>query len=75
MADNYLESQREIINSLQSALVPQIETADRAVTSNWTSRNMTEHYARLVSAFGDNTIAVTKSLSQNYPPIDNNTAS
>jgi len=61
MADNYLESQREIINSLQSALVPQIETADRAVTSNWTSpRNMNEHYARLVSAFADNTIAVTK---------------
>ena len=61
MADNYLESQREIINSLQSALVPQIEAANRAVTSNWTSpRNMTEHYARLVSAFADNTIAVTK---------------
>jgi hypothetical protein len=61
MADNYLESQREIINSLQSALVPQIETANRTVTSNWTSpRNMNEHYARLVSAFADNTIAVTK---------------
>ena len=61
MADNYLESQREIINSLQSALVPQIEAANRAVTSNWTSpRNVTEHYARLVSAFADNTIAVTK---------------
>jgi hypothetical protein len=61
MADNYLESQREIINSLQSALVPQIEAANKAVTSNWISpRNVTEHYARLVSAFADNTIAVTK---------------
>ena len=61
MADNYLESQREIINSFQSALVPQIDAANRAVTSNWTSpRNVTEHYARLVSAFADNTIAVTK---------------
>jgi hypothetical protein len=61
MADNYLESQREIINSLQSALVPQIEAANRAVTSNWTSpRHVTEQYARLVSAFADNTIAVTK---------------
>ncbi|MFL6460760.1 MAG: hypothetical protein ACJ71J_07410 [Nitrososphaeraceae archaeon] len=61
MADNYLESQREIINSFQSALVPQIEAANRAVTSNWTSpRNVNEHYARLVSAFADNTIAVTK---------------
>jgi vacuolar-type H+-ATPase subunit H len=61
IADNYLESQREIINSLQSALVPQIEAANRAVTSNWTSpRNVTEHYARLVSTFADNTIAVTR---------------
>jgi vacuolar-type H+-ATPase subunit H len=61
MTDSYLESQREIINSLQSALVPQVEIANRAVTSNWTSpRNVTEHYARLVSAFADNTIAITK---------------
>jgi hypothetical protein len=61
MADNYLESQREIVNSMQSALLPQIEVANRAVTSNWTSpRHVTEHYARLVSAFADNTIAVTK---------------
>jgi hypothetical protein len=61
MADNYLECQRELINSIQSACVPQIEAANRAVTSNWTSpRNVTEHYARLVSAFADNTIAVTK---------------
>src|SRR6476646_917829 len=61
MADNYLESQREIINSMQSALVPQVEAANRAVTSNWTTpRHVNEHYARLVSAFADNTIAVTK---------------
>jgi len=61
MADNYLECQREIINSLQSAFVPQIEAANRAVTSNWTSpRHVTDNYARLVSAFADNTIAVTK---------------
>ena len=61
MADNYLECQREIINSIQSAFVPQIEAANRAVTSNQTSpRHVTEHYARLVSAFADNTIAVTK---------------
>src|SRR5690242_13042678 len=54
MADNYLESQREIINSFQSALVPEIEAANRPDESNWTSpRNLTEHYARLVSAFAD----------------------
>jgi len=61
IADNYLESQREIINSFQSALVPQIEAANRAGLSNWTSpRNVSEQHARLVSAFADNTIAVTK---------------
>ena len=61
MADNYLESQREIINSVQSAWLPQIEAANRAVTSNWASpRHVTEHYARLVSAFADNTIPVTR---------------
>ena len=61
IADNYLESQREIINSFQSALVPEIEAANRPDKSNWTSpRNVNEHYARLVSAFADNTIAVTK---------------
>jgi hypothetical protein len=42
-------------------MVPHIETANRAVTSNWTSpRNVSEQYTRLVSAFADHTIAVTK---------------
>src|SRR6266487_2768527 len=62
IADNYLESQREIINSLQSAWVPQIEAANKAVTSSWIAspRHLADNYARLVSAFADNTIAVTK---------------
>jgi hypothetical protein len=61
IADHYLESQREIINSFQSAWLPQPETANRAVTSNWTPpKDMSEQYAKLVSAFADNTIAVTK---------------
>ena len=61
IADHYLESQREIIKSFQSAWLPQPETANRAITSNWTSpKDMSEHYTKLVSAFADNTIAVTK---------------
>src|SRR5919197_3649614 len=61
IADHYLESQREIINSFQSAWLPQPDVANRVVTSNWTSpKDMSEHYAKLVSAFADNTIAVTK---------------
>ena len=61
MADNYLEAQREIINSFQTAWVPQIENANRALWSNWMSpRQATETYARIVSSFADNTIAVTR---------------
>jgi len=61
MADNYLDAQREIINSFQTAWVPQIENANRALWSNWMSpRQATETYARIVSSFADNTIAVTR---------------
>jgi len=61
IADNYLDSQREIINSFQTAWVPQIENANRAFWSNWMSpRQATETYARMVSSFADNTIAVTR---------------
>ncbi len=61
MADNYLDSQREIINSFQTAWVPQIENANRTFWSNWMSpRQATETYARIVSSFADNTIAATR---------------
>ena len=62
IADNYLESQKEIINSLQSAWIPQIEATNRVFTSNWmvSPRHLADNYARLVSSFADNTIAVTR---------------
>jgi hypothetical protein len=61
IADNYLDSQKEIINSFQSAWIPQIENANRVFWSNWMSpRHMTETYARIVSSFADNTIAATR---------------
>ena len=62
ITDNYLESQKEIINSLQSAWVPQIEAANRVFTSNWmvSPRHLADNYARIVSSFADNTIAATK---------------
>ena len=61
IADNYLDSQKEIINSFQSAWVPQLENANRIFWSNWISpRHFTETYARIVSSFADNTIAVTR---------------
>jgi len=62
IADNYLESQKEIINSFQSSCLPQIEAANRVFTSNWivSPRHLADNYARVVSSFADNTIAVTR---------------
>jgi hypothetical protein len=61
MADNYIESQKEIINSLQSAWIPHIEKAKEAFTSNWISpRYLTEIYVNMVSSSADNMIAATR---------------
>ena len=61
ITDNYIESQWQIINSLQSAWVPQIEEANKVFTSNWISpRHLTEMYANMVSSFADNMIAATR---------------
>ena len=37
IADNSIDSQKEIINSFQSALIPQLENANRVLWSNWVS--------------------------------------
>jgi Protein of unknown function (DUF2795) len=64
IADNFLESQKEIINSLQSALRPQIEATNRVVTSGWMSpRNFIQVYTNLVSNFADNMIAGSRLLN------------
>ena len=61
IADTYVDSQKEIINSFQSAWIPQIENANRVFWSNYLSpRTITETYARMVSSFADNTIAATR---------------
>jgi hypothetical protein len=65
IADNYLESQKEIINSLQSAWVPQIEAANRAFALNWSvsPTQLSENYARIVNTLADNTVAANKLLN------------
>ena len=61
IVDNYVESQRQIINSVQSAWVPLVENAYGVFWNYWVSpRNITELYARAVSSFADNTIAATR---------------
>jgi hypothetical protein len=61
IADNYIESQREVINSVQSAWIPYIENAYGTFWNYWMSpRRMTEIYGRIVSNFADNTVAATR---------------
>jgi len=55
IAENYLESQKEVVNSMQSSWVPYIENM------YWMSpRRMTEVYARMARNFSDNAIAATR---------------
>src|SRR5919202_1119921 len=62
ITDNYLESQKEIINSLQSAWRPFVENNTfTTTTNNWMSpRYMTDLYANIVSSFANNMIAATR---------------
>ena len=58
IADSYLESQKEIINSFQSAWSPYAETLFR---TNWMSpKSITELYANLIGNFANNMIAATR---------------
>jgi hypothetical protein len=61
IVDNYLESQRQIMNSFQSAWVPLVENAYGVFWNYLTSpRSITELCARAVSSFADNTVAATR---------------
>ena len=61
IADNYLESQKEVIHSVQSLWVPYVENIQNSYWSYWTSPNRaTENYARAVSNITDSTIASTR---------------
>ena len=61
VAENYLESQKEIVNSMQSSWVPYIENMYGIYWTGWMSpRRMTEIYARMARNLTDNTIAATR---------------
>lgn len=61
VAENYLESQKEVVNSMQSSWVPYIENMYGMYWTSWMSpRRMTEIYARMARNFADNTIAATR---------------
>jgi hypothetical protein len=61
IADNFLESQKEVIHSLQSYWIPYIENIQNPYGSYWMSpRRATENYARAVSNIADSTIAASR---------------
>ncbi len=66
IADNFLESQKEIIHSLQSLWVPYIENVQNSYWSYWASpKRVTENYARAVSNLTDSTIVATRLANNN----------
>jgi hypothetical protein len=62
IAENYIDSQKEIINSFQqSTWVSQIGNAYGRFWSNWISpKKMTETYANMISHSVDNTFTATR---------------
>ena len=61
ITDDYLESQKEIINSFQSLWTPFVENIYKINYEWWISpRKMTEVYSRMVSNFADNIITSTR---------------
>ena len=61
IAENFLESQKEVIHSMQSLWVPYIENVQNSYASYWVSpQRFTENYSRAVSNITDTAIVVTR---------------
>jgi hypothetical protein len=64
IADNFLESQKQVIHSMQSLWIPYVENMQN-FWSYWTPRRATENYTRAVSNVTDSSIAATR-LANNF---------
>jgi hypothetical protein len=61
IADNFLESQKEVIRSMRTLWVPYNENVQNSYASYWVSpQSFTDNYARAVSNITDSTIAATR---------------
>jgi hypothetical protein len=62
IADNYIESQKEIISIYQSVWTPFIENANSRFWNYWSisPKGIAETYGTVVSSFADNVIAATR---------------
>ena len=71
IAENYINAQKEIINSMQSSLLPYWESVYALFLNGWwvSPRRMIELYATMVSSFAGNTLRVTQLANNNM--LDN----
>jgi hypothetical protein len=60
IADSFLESQKQVINSAQSLWGPYFENMQNIYWSYWTPKRATENYTRAVSNITDSSIAATR---------------
>ena len=62
IADNYIESQKEIISIYQSIWTPFVENANSRFWNYWSisPKGVAETYGTIVSSFADNVIAATR---------------
>ena len=60
LADNFVVSQKEIINSFQSAFAPYIETYTRNVSSLLSPGRMSEVYTNTTRSYADNIFTVSR---------------
>ena len=62
IADNYIESQKQIISIYQSVWTPFIENANSRFWNYWSisPKGIAETYGTVVSSFADNVIAATR---------------
>jgi hypothetical protein len=60
ISENYIESQKAIINSLQSAFKPYNESFTGMVTSFASPDSMVKSYSRCVSNFADNAVSAMR---------------
>ena len=65
IADSFLESQKQVINSSQYFWTPYFENMQNSYWSFWTTKSATENYTRAVSNVTDSSIAATR-LTNNY---------
>ncbi len=62
IADNYIESQKQIINIYQSVWTPVVENTNSRFWNYWwlSPKGMTDTYGNVVSNFADNVISATR---------------